>query len=69
MSVHLDGDHHFLVMKGAPERILQKCMTYLDNGEQKTIDEPFLKLFDQAYIELGGKGERVLGKNAECLTY
>jgi len=52
---------YLLVMKGAPERILERCSTILLNGEDKVMDEEMRVSFNSAYDELGGMGERVLG--------
>src|SRR6218665_423283 len=48
-------------MKGAPERILERCSTILINGEEKEMDDEWRDAFNTAYNELGGLGERVLG--------
>merc|ERR1719420_1530856 len=48
-------------MKGAPERILDRCSTILMDGEEKKLDSDMKDAFNQAYLELGGLGERVLG--------
>ena len=48
-------------MKGAPERILDRCSTILINGEEKKMSEEWKEAFNNAYMELGGLGERVLG--------
>ncbi|XP_045311062.1 sodium/potassium-transporting ATPase subunit alpha-4 isoform X2 [Leopardus geoffroyi] len=64
MSIHLQEESsqpHVLMMKGAPERILEFCSTYLLNGEEYPIDEKMESKFQDAYLELGGLGERVLG--------
>ncbi|XP_023103617.2 sodium/potassium-transporting ATPase subunit alpha-4 isoform X3 [Felis catus] len=64
MSIHLQEESsqpHVLMMKGAPERILEFCSTYLLNGEEYPIDEKMKSKFQDAYLELGGLGERVLG--------
>jgi sodium/potassium-transporting ATPase subunit alpha len=55
------GKPYLLVMKGAPERILERCTTILVNGEDKPMDEAQSTAFNAAYDELGGLGERVLG--------
>lgn len=64
VSVHEtdDGDErHLLVMKGAPERILERCQKiYIDNNEYE-LDDAWKQKFNDAYMELGGLGERVLG--------
>lgn len=48
-------------MKGAPERILDRCSTIQMNGNNLDLDEKMKDAFNQAYLELGGLGERVLG--------
>ncbi|XP_017554644.1 sodium/potassium-transporting ATPase subunit alpha-2 [Pygocentrus nattereri] len=64
LSIHVIEDSatgHLLVMKGAPERILDKCSTIMINGEELTLDDEWKDAFQSAYMELGGLGERVLG--------
>jgi sodium/potassium-transporting ATPase subunit alpha len=56
-----DSSFHLLVMKGAPERILERCSTILTNGEEKELTDEWRDSFNNAYMELGGLGERVLG--------
>lgn len=48
-------------MKGAPERILDRCNTILIHGKEQPLDEEAKDAFQNAYLELGGLGERVLG--------
>ncbi|XP_075419677.1 potassium-transporting ATPase alpha chain 2 [Tenrec ecaudatus] len=56
------NDNRFLVvMKGAPERILEKCSTIMINGQEQPLDQSSAEAFHTAYMELGGLGERVLG--------
>ncbi|MFT7800181.1 sodium/potassium-transporting ATPase subunit alpha-2-like isoform X2 [Arapaima gigas] len=52
---------HLLVMKGAPERILDRCSSIMINGEEFPLDDDWRDAFQNAYLELGGLGERVLG--------
>merc|ERR550539_1939690 len=54
-------DFHRLVMKGAPERILDRCSTIMVNGEEKELTQEWKDKFQKSYMELGGLGERVLG--------
>ncbi|XP_056287553.1 sodium/potassium-transporting ATPase subunit alpha-1 isoform X1 [Pseudoliparis swirei] len=66
LSIHKDdapesGSKHLLVMKGAPERILDRCSTILLHGKEQPLDEELKDSFQNAYLELGGLGERVLG--------
>ena len=66
ISIHETEDandpRYLLVMKGAPERIVDKCSTIYIDGKEKILDEEMKKAFNRAYLELGGLGERVLGK-------
>ncbi|GMH32806.1 hypothetical protein BSKO_00640 [Bryopsis sp. KO-2023] len=50
-----------LCLKGAPERVLQKCKYILINGEQVPLDANWEEKYTEAYEGLGGLGERVLG--------
>ncbi|XP_025081667.1 sodium/potassium-transporting ATPase subunit alpha-B-like isoform X2 [Pomacea canaliculata] len=65
VSIHETEDpndpRYLLVMKGAPERIMDRCTTVLLHGKEQSIDEEFREAFNTAYLELGGLGERVLG--------
>ncbi|ULT89874.1 hypothetical protein L5515_008194 [Caenorhabditis briggsae] len=61
VSVHDNGDHYLLVMKGAPERILDVCSTIFLNGKEVELTDKLRDDFNTAYLELGGMGERVLG--------
>ena len=65
VSIHECGDEDvpgfLLVMKGAPERILDRCSTILVDGKEQDLTDEWKENFNQAYLELGGLGERVLG--------
>ncbi|XP_062912795.1 sodium/potassium-transporting ATPase subunit alpha-3b [Mobula hypostoma] len=65
LSIHETEDpnekRYLLVMKGAPERILDRCSTIMLQGKEQTLDEEMKEAFQNAYMELGGLGERVLG--------
>ncbi|KFO18152.1 Sodium/potassium-transporting ATPase subunit alpha-2 [Fukomys damarensis] len=64
LSIHEREDSpqsHVLVMKGAPERILDRCSTILVQGKEIPLDKEMQDAFQNAYMELGGLGERVLG--------
>ena len=66
LSIHETEDPNdkrfLMVMKGAPERILEKCSTIMINGQEQPLDKSSADAFHTAYMELGGLGERVLGK-------
>merc|ERR1711874_312758 len=65
VSIHETSDPEekraLLVMKGAPERILQRCSTIVIDGTERPLTEDWKNAFETAYMELGGLGERVLG--------
>ncbi|XP_065207091.1 sodium/potassium-transporting ATPase subunit alpha isoform X1 [Planococcus citri] len=65
VSIHETEDQndprYLMVMKGAPERILERCSTIFIGGKEKVLDEELKEAFNNAYLELGGLGERVLG--------
>merc|ERR1719153_992162 len=64
VSIHTTTDadeRYLLVMKGAPERILQRCSTIIIEGKEMPLTEEWKNAFETAYCELGGLGERVLG--------
>ncbi|KAF1469526.1 Sodium/potassium-transporting ATPase subunit alpha-1, partial [Megadyptes antipodes antipodes] len=65
LSIHKNASpsesRYLLVMKGAPERILDRCSTILIHGKEQPLDEEMKDAFQNAYLELGGLGERVLG--------
>ncbi|XP_072049394.1 sodium/potassium-transporting ATPase subunit alpha-3-like [Amphiura filiformis] len=63
VSIHEceEDERYLLVMKGAPERILDRCTTILNKGVEEEMTEEWKTAFNNAYMELGGLGERVLG--------
>ena len=65
VSIHEQANdedpRYLLVMKGAPERILERCSTILIGGKEEVLDDNMKEAFERAYLELGGMGERVLG--------
>ncbi|CAF4976196.1 unnamed protein product, partial [Rotaria magnacalcarata] len=64
VSVHETDDNdqrHLVVMKGAPERILERCQTIFINNNEYPLDDEWTRKFNDAYMQLGGLGERVLG--------
>uniref|UniRef100_A0AAR2LAJ9 Sodium/potassium-transporting ATPase subunit alpha n=1 Tax=Pygocentrus nattereri TaxID=42514 RepID=A0AAR2LAJ9_PYGNA len=65
LSIHKNPNpsetEHLLVIKGAPERILDRCSTILIQGKEHPLDDEMKDSFQHAYVKLGGLGERVLG--------
>ncbi|CAH8599883.1 unnamed protein product [Schistosoma intercalatum] len=64
LSIHETDDkdeRYLLVMKGAPERIIDRCSTILLNGKERPLNDEMRERFNKSYMKLGGMGERVLG--------
>lgn len=57
-----EPDHAYTVLiKGAPEKIWTFCSSLLLDGRHTPIDEEWQKKFSQINLDLGKRGERVLG--------
>ncbi|EMD34329.1 hypothetical protein CERSUDRAFT_117207 [Gelatoporia subvermispora B] len=56
---HEDGNLT-LYIKGAPERVLAKCSTYLNDGRVEPMSDDFKKLYDEAYNYMASRGHRVI---------
>lgn len=52
---------YMVLLKGAPERVFERCQFISVNGEARVIDEKIRNLFAQALIDYGTQGERLLG--------
>ncbi|XP_043939292.1 sodium/potassium-transporting ATPase subunit alpha-1-like [Protopterus annectens] len=65
LSIHKNANQeeskYLLVMKGAPERILDRCSTIMIHGKEQKLDDEVKEAFQNTYLELGGLGERILG--------
>ncbi|XP_063038198.1 LOW QUALITY PROTEIN: potassium-transporting ATPase alpha chain 1 [Melospiza melodia melodia] len=67
VSVHDAGSQQLLVLKGAPERVLERCSGALQAGEERPLDAEWRRSLEGACLDLGGRGERVLGFCARWL--
>ncbi|KAJ7144913.1 aminophospholipid-transporting P-type ATPase [Mycena crocata] len=47
-------------IKGAPERVLAKCSTYLKDGVMAPITDDFRAQYDEAYNYMASRGHRVI---------
>jgi len=54
------GKEHFLAVKGAPELIIDHCVSYLDNGNEVNLNHQVLERFNNSYHEMTSRGLRVL---------
>lgn len=62
VSVHaIENNRCLVAMKGAPERILEKCGTILVDGKTFEMDDNRRTICDKACLKLAARGERVLG--------
>merc|ERR1711997_191299 len=65
VSIHETEDNNdnwpLLVIKAAPERIVDRRSTIIVEGRELPMTEEWKNAFETAYMELGGLGERVLG--------
>jgi len=57
----LGSNKRFLLMKGAPEVVLERCKFYQLHGVSHAVNSEFLQAFDVAYASFARDGERVLG--------
>lgn len=56
------SENGFIIcMKGAPERIIEQCSTIYSNAQEIPLTQHYKDRFLNAYMELGGLGERVIG--------
>ncbi|ESN98834.1 hypothetical protein HELRODRAFT_188923 [Helobdella robusta] len=60
-EVNEPASKYLLVMKGAPERILERCTQIIANGKNHEMNDQWRSSFNEAYNAMGGLGERVLG--------
>ncbi|KAL8280278.1 hypothetical protein RQP46_007392 [Phenoliferia psychrophenolica] len=59
-KVHPNGSLTLLI-KGAPERVLERCITYLDaNGLDHPLDDAFKVSYDAAYDYMASRGHRCI---------
>ncbi|CAK5279227.1 unnamed protein product [Mycena citricolor] len=56
---HANGELSSYI-KGAPERVLAKCSTYLKDGELVPITDEFRTAYDEAYNYMASRGHRVI---------
>ncbi|KZT74065.1 aminophospholipid-transporting P-type ATPase [Daedalea quercina L-15889] len=49
-----------LYIKGAPERVLAKCSTYLKDGQMEPMSDEFKTSYDEAYSYMASRGHRVI---------
>ena len=61
MTIHQIGvGECLLLLKGAPERVIAKCTSFMCRGEEGLINEDFIARYENANSEMAGAGKRVL---------
>lgn len=60
LPIH-ERDGYILCMKGAPERIFDRCSSILIDGKDVPIDDEIKNSFEEVSAHLAGQGERVMG--------
>ncbi|KAI0730164.1 aminophospholipid-transporting P-type ATPase [Fomitopsis betulina] len=57
-----------LYLKGAPERVLAKCSTYLKDGQMEPMSDEFKAAYDEAYNYMASRGHRVIACAQKLLS-
>ncbi|XP_076755935.1 sodium/potassium-transporting ATPase subunit alpha [Xylocopa sonorina] len=60
-SVYKCGKRHTVLLKGAPERVLERCSTVSLGNETKKLDDDMINAYTESCYVLANNGERVLG--------
>lgn len=72
LTIHKPEDpntqHPVICVKGAPERVLQKCKSIMIDGRSVPLTTEWEEEYTRAYEGLGGLGERVLGFAVKNVT-
>lgn len=60
LSVHPEQDVYVVVMKGAPEQVIDRCDTIFINNETKPLTTKLRNTCDKACLELAGQGNKTI---------
>lgn len=60
-NVYLCGNRHVVFLKGAPERVLERCSTVAFDNETRMLDDEIKEAYTESCYVLANNGERVLG--------
>ena len=60
-----NDERYLLVMKGAPERIIDRSSTIFVQGVEQPMTDEWRQAFNQAYLELGGL--EASGSRRQCV--
>lgn len=60
-NVYVCGKKHVVFLKGAPERVLERCSTVAFDNETRKLDDEIKNAYTESCYVLANNGERVLG--------
>lgn len=60
-NIYVCGRKHVLFMKGAPERVLERCSSVAFDNETRKLDDEIKNAYTESCVVLANNGERVLG--------
>lgn len=60
-NVHVHNNKHFVALKGAPERVLERCSTVAFGNETRVLNDEIKNAYTESCYVLANNGERVLG--------
>ncbi|OAD62820.1 Sodium/potassium-transporting ATPase subunit alpha, partial [Eufriesea mexicana] len=60
-NIYMCGRKHVLFMKGAPERVLERCTSVAFDNETRKLDDETKNAYTESCYVLANNGERVLG--------
>lgn len=60
-NIHIRNGTHLISLKGAPERVLERCSTIAYGSETRELTEETRNAYTQSCYDLANNGERVLG--------
>lgn len=60
-NVYMCGKKYVVFLKGAPERVLERCSTVAFDNETRKLNDEIKKAYTESCYILANNGERVLG--------
>lgn len=60
-NVHARNGKYLVSLKGAPERVLERCSTIAHGNETQELTEEIRNTYTKSCYDLANNGERVLG--------
>lgn len=60
-NVYVCGKKHVVFLKGAPEKVLERCSSVAFDNETRKLDDEIKNAYTESCYILANNGERVLG--------